>query len=704
MQFHTLISNELGLHAGSVHNVIQLIQEGATTPFIARYRKEKTNGMDEVQIEMVKQSLHKLNEISKRKTTILETIASLDKLTPALKQAIENCWNSIDLEDLYFPYKPKRRTKATIAREKGLEPLAHWLMTEPNILPYQEAQKYIRADIANTEEALAGARDIIADIINDDPQARNTVRRLFEKHAVITTKVAKSKSEEGAKYSDYFKFSEPIHRCPSHRILAILRASEEGFIKLKIAPNEEQCIRQLNQLYVRKNTPCSQQIRMAVGDAYERLIAPSLENETKHLLKSKADDEAIRVFASNAQQLLLSSPLGSKRILALDPGYRSGCKLVCLNEEGDLVYDSVIYPHEPQMQHKASAQEIMHLVKQYDIEAIAIGNGTAGRETELFVQSLGLPSSVELFMVNENGASVYSASAVAREEFPDKDITVRGAVSIGRRLADPLAELVKIDPKSIGVGQYQHDVDQNKLQQSLETVVERCVNQVGVNINTASKSLLSYVSGLNATVAQNIVEYRSKNGAFQSRQDLKKIPRLGEKTFEQCAAFIRIPHAKNPLDNSAVHPESYDIVAQMAKDLNCQIADLMRDDTTRNRVQPERYVSDKAGLPTIQDILSELKKPGRDPREKLEAFRFAPIQSVEDLHIGMIVPGIVTNITKFSCFVDIGVKRDGMVHISQMADKYITDPNEVVKIQQHVTVKVTDIDLVRKRIGLSMKL
>ncbi len=702
MQFSSLIAKELGWSEASVYATIQLIEEGATTPFIARYRKERTHGLDETQIEAIRKKLIHYVELDKRKKSILETIESQGRLTPELRRQIETSWDSAAIEDIYLPYKPKRRTKATVAREKGLEPLAVWLMQEQALAPEQEARRYVHADVSTPEEALSGARDIIADLVSEDVRARNTVRRHFQRHAVVSSKVVKSKKEDGAKYSDYFQFSEPINRCPSHRVLALMRGEDEGILKLNIAPESDPVVRQLKEQFVRKKTPSSKHVAQAVEDAYDRLLAPSMETEIRRMIKAKADEEAISVFASNAQQLLLAPPLGMKRILAIDPGFRTGCKVVCLDASGDLLHDTVIYPHEPQLQTEQAGRTIRHLVDTYSIEAIAIGDGTAGRETERFVQRLGLDAGIEVYAVNENGASIYSASEVAREEFPNHDITVRGAVSIGRRLADPLAELVKIDPKSIGVGQYQHDVDQELLQTGLDTVVEHCVNKVGVNVNTASKSLLTYVSGLNASVAQNIVAYRSKNGAFASRQTLKKVPRLGDKTFEQCAAFLRIPEATHPLDNSAVHPESYPIVERMAKDLRCTIADLMRDEKLRKQIVPERYITPEAGLPTIHDILSELAKPGRDPRGPLETFQFADIARVDDVQEGMVVPGIVTNITKFGCFVDIGVKQDGMIHISQLADRYVADPQDVVQLRQHVQVKVLEVDRVRKRIGLKL--
>jgi len=701
--FIAIIAQQLGIQARQVAATIKLLNEGSTVPFISRYRKELTQALDEVHIENIRLLNLKYTELVKRKLTIIDTIKEQGKLTPALEKSIVDCWDTNLLEDIYLPYKPKRKTKASIAREKGLEPLALWLLKENNNSSEIEAARYLKNGVQTEDEALQGARDIIAEIVNEDPKARNLVRNQFEKHAVVYTKVAKGKEAEGSKYQDYFKYDEPLNRCPSHRLLAVFRGEEEGFLKLNIEPDEDIAVQKLEFQFIKRNNDSSYQIELAVKDAYKRLLAPSMETEFRNLAKAKADEEAIRVFAENLKQLLLSAPLGSKRILAIDPGFRSGCKVVCLNEEGKLLADDIIYPNEPQRDAQQAIAKLIFLVEKYNIEAIAIGNGTAGRETEDLVRDINFKNEPQLFMVNENGASVYSASEVARHEFPDKDATVRGAVSIGRRLADPLAELVKIDAKSIGVGQYQHDVDQNKLKQSLDVVVQSCVNQVGVNLNTASKSLLTYVSGLSAQTAQNIINFRNENGAFTSRSQLKKIPRLGEKTFEQCAAFLRIPDAKNVLDNSAVHPESYGIVEQMAKQNGCKVEDLVKNEVIRKAIKPENYITETVGLLTINDILKELAKPGRDPRETLKPFTFANVKKPEDLYEGMVLPGIVTNITKFGCFVDIGVKQDGMIHISQMADKYISDPNQVVKLQQHVQVKVLEVDLARKRIGLSMK-
>jgi uncharacterized protein len=702
-KIYSLIANVLGIPYKQVISTIQLLDEGATIPFISRYRKEATQGLDEVAIEKIKLNTEKFRELEQRKTYILGIIKEQEKLTPELESKIDGCWDSMELEDLYLPYKPKRKTRATIAKENGLEPLADWLSLETEKDVLVEASKYFNDKVKTIEDVLEGARDIIAERINEDAQARSIVRNQFERFAFIYGKVYKSKQSEAAKYSDYFEFNESLKKCPSHRLLAMFRGEDEGFLKISIAPDEDIVLDKLDELFIKRNTDSSKQISEAITDSYDRLLAPSIENEFRTLAKDRADDEAILVFAENLRQLLLSAPLGNKRILAIDPGFRSGCKVVCLNEEGALLADEIIYPHEPQLDVTGAVITINKLVDKYKIEAIAIGNGTAGRETEDVVRKIEFDRPVEIFMVNESGASIYSASEVAREEFPDKDVTVRGSVSIGRRLADPLAELVKIDPKSIGVGQYQHDVHQVKLKRSLDSIVESCVNTVGVNLNLASKSLLTYVSGLGPAIAQNIVTYRNENGAFKSRAQLKKVSRLGDKAFEQCAGFLRIPNAKNILDNSAVHPESYGIVEQMAKDLSCAVADLISNESLRKQIDPKKYVTEKAGLPTINDILKELAKPGRDPREQIKAFEFANVKKMDDLTEGMILPGIVTNITKFGCFVDVGVKQDGMVHISQLANKFVNDPNEVVKLQQQVQVKVMEVDLARKRISLSMK-
>ena len=703
-EYVSVIAREVNISLKQVEVTINLFDEGCTTPFIARYRKEATGALDEVQVEAIRLLKIKLTELIKRKSAIIKVIEEQGQLNNLLSQKINDCWDINLLEDIYLPYKPKRKTKASVAREKGLEPLALWLMKETNFDVINEARRYLKNGVENVDDALQGARDIVADIINEDLNARTLLRNQFQKFALVYTKVAKFKEIEGSKYRDYFNFQESLTRIPSHRLLAVFRGEEEGFLKLNIEPDEEIAIQKLSYQFKKRNSPSSTHLDLAIKDAYKRLLAPAMENECRHLAKAKADEEAIKVFAANLRQLLLAAPLGSKRILAIDPGFKSGCKLVCLNEEGSLLADEIIYPHEPQKATVQAQQRVLHLVNQFKVEAIAIGNGTAGRETEDFINTISFEKNLEVYMINENGASIYSASAIAREEFPDKDLTVRGAVSIGRRLADPLAELVKIDAKSIGVGQYQHDVDQQKLKESLDTVVQSCVNLVGVNLNTASKSLLTYVSGLNEQTAQNIINYRNENGAFVSRNELKKVPRLGAKTYEQCAAFLRITGAKNILDSTAVHPESYGVVEKMAKANTCTINDLVAQENIRKQIKAESFVDSNIGLFTIQDILKELDKPGRDPREQIKAFKFAEVKKPEELFIGMVLPGLVTNITKFGCFVDIGVKQDGLVHVSQMADRYITDPNTIVKLQQQVMVKVVELDLERKRIALSMKL
>jgi uncharacterized protein len=631
------------------------------------------------------------------------TIEEQGKLTDELRRRIEECYEFSTLEDIYLPYKPKRKTKATVARELGLEPLAEWLMKEPAGEIEGYAERFVNDGVESAEKALSGARDIIAEWVNENEKARETVRYHFQRYGLFSSKSVKSKEAEGVKFKDYFDFSESLHKCPSHRILALFRGEEEGFLRISVGPDEEEVVDQLNRRLIKTRNAASEQIAIAVKDSYKRLLGPSIETEFRAALKERADQEAIRVFAENLKQLLLTAPLGHKRILALDPGFRTGCKVVCLNEEGKLLHDTVIYPHEPQQELSKSRDVIVKLVNQFNIQCIAVGNGTAGRETESFVKGLSELQGMEVYMVNESGASIYSASDVAREEFPDKDVTVRGAVSIGRRLADPLAELVKIDPKSIGVGQYQHDVDQNKLKESLDAVVLNCVNNVGVNVNTASKSLLTYVSGLGPQLAQNIVKYRDENGPFKSRKELKKVPRLGEKAFEQCAGFLRIPNAKNVLDNSAVHPESYDIVERMAADLSTSVDSLVADVKLRTKIDGKKYVSEKAGAYTIEDILKELDKPGRDPRGELKSFSFSSARKPEELITGSVVPGIVTNITAFGCFVDIGVKQEGLVHVSHLANRFVKDPNEVVKLGQQVMVKVMEVDMMRKRIGLSIK-
>ena len=697
-----IIAAELNISNNQVQAVIKLIDDGSTTPFIARYRKELTQSLNEVQIENIRKLYNKYAELENRKEFILDTIKSQLKLTPALESQILQTWDASILEDLYLPFKPKRKTRATMAKEKGLEPLAYWLMKEYPLDPFIEAKKYKHKEVPTEDLALSGARDIIADLINENATARSIVRDQYEKYSILFSEVIKGKEQEGHQYKDYFHYEEKRNHCPSHRLLAMVRGESEGYLKLSIEPDIEKCIQKLEYLLIKKNNASSEQCRLALRDAYKRLLSPSIETEIRHSSKIKADEAAIQIFADNLKQLLLAPPLGHQRILAIDPGFKSGCKIVCLDEQGMLLHDEVIYPMEPQNQTHHSAQRIHFLIKSYGIQAIAIGNGTAGRETEMWIKSLSIVD-VSIYMVNENGASVYSASEIAREEFPDKDLTVRGAVSIGRRLADPLAELVKIDAKSIGVGQYQHDVDQSKLKASLDTVVVNAVNQVGVNLNTASKSLLTYVSGLNEKTAQNIIEYRNQYGAFKSRMQLKKVPRLGEKTFEQCAGFLRIPNGENVLDNSSVHPESYDIVSRMADSQHCSIVELMTHAHLRQNISPEKFITNQAGLPTVLDILDELSKPGRDPRKKLIPFTFSDIKKPEELKPGMILPGIVTNITQFGCFVDIGVKQDGMVHISELAETFITDPNTIVRLQQAVKVRVLNVDLSRKRISLSMK-
>lgn len=705
--FFDRIARALKLPVHRVENTLKLLEGGATIPFISRYRKEATGGLDEVQIGDIKAQYDKLCELAKRKETILSTLKEQNNLTPELQQRIDNCWESTELEDIYLPFKPKRKTRAEMARQKGLEPLAVLLMMQrENNLP-AKVRSFVKGEVKDEEDALKGARDIIAEQVSEDEQARNLIRSQFTRQAVITAKVAKGKEKEeaAAKYRDYFDFSEPLKRCTSHRMLALLRGEAEGILKVSIAPAEDDlCTERLQRQFVRGNNACSQQVAEAVADAYKRLLKPAIETEFFGSSKEKADEEAIRVFAGNLRQLLLAAPLGQKRVMGIDPGFRTGCKVVCLDAQGALLHNEAIYPHPPKSEYQQAARKLVKLVEQYKIEAIAIGNGTASRETEQFVTSQRYDREVQVFVVSEDGASIYSASKTAREEFPEYDVTVRGAVSIGRRLMDPLAELVKIDAKSIGVGQYQHDVDQTKLKASLDQTVESCVNLVGVNVNTASKHLLTYVSGLGPVLAQNIVDYRTQNGAFHSRRELLKVPRMGAKAFEQCAGFLRISGAENPLDNSAVHPESYPIVEKMAKDLKCTVTDLINRKELRSRIQIEKYVTDTVGLPTLTDIMQELDKPGRDPRQQIEVFQFDPnVRTIDDLKEGMELPGIVTNITNFGCFVDIGIKENGLVHVSQLADKFVSDPTTVVSIHQHVRVKVLSIDHERKRIQLTMK-
>ncbi|MCE5205538.1 MAG: RNA-binding transcriptional accessory protein [Porphyromonadaceae bacterium] len=701
---HSLISRTLNLPLKSVENTVRLLEEGATIPFISRYRKETTGGLDEVQTENIKMWYEKYQELVKRKEFILKTISEQEKLTPELNEKINGCWDSTDLEDIYLPFKPKRQTRAEIARKNGLEPLAKWLMAQQYAPVETKAAQFVNEQVADVEAALKGARDIIAEWVNEDANARQLIRNIFSHDAILISKVMKEKEQEGEKYADYFDFSTPLARCPSHRILAIRRGEAEGFLRVSISPDDEKCLDKLVPRYAKKDVPAADQVEEAVTDAYKRLLKPSIETEFASLSKEKADEAAIAVFAENLRQLLLSPPLGQQRILAIDPGFRTGCKLVCLNEQGDLLHNETIYPHPPQNEFTKAAGKVVKLVSTYRIDAIAIGNGTASRETERFISSLRYEKEVKVFVVSENGASVYSASKTAREEFPEYDVTVRGAVSIGRRLSDPLAELVKIDPKSIGVGQYQHDVDQTKLKHSLDRTVESCVNLVGVNLNTASRHLLTYVSGLGETLAQNIVDWRTENGPFRSRKELKKVPRLGVKAFEQCAGFLRIPDAENPLDNSAVHPESYPIVEKMARDLHCSVKELIRNKPLISTIDINSYKTEDAGIETLNDILQELEKPGRDPRSTVQILEFdSNVHTIHDLKEGMKLPGIITNITNFGCFVDIGIKENGLVHISELADRFVSDPTEVVSLHQHVEVTVLSVDMERKRIALSLK-
>ena len=716
--FTQLISNELHLPEHGVENTLKLLDEGCTIPFISRYRKERTGGLDEVQITAISNRMEQLQEIAKRKDTIVKTIKEQEKMTPELERRIKECWDSTVLEDIYLPFKPKRRTRAQVAREQGLEPLAAILLMQREPHPKEAAKRFVVGDVADVAAALQGAQDIIAEQISEDERYRNTVRSTFRREAFIESKVVKAKkdSDEAQKYSDYFDWKEPLKRCSSHRLLAMRRGESEGILRLHLTIDDEETVRRL-----KRNLPpapfnnsnnCRRLLEEAVEDGYKRLLQPSIETEFATLSKQRADEEAIRVFAENLRQLLLSAPLGQKRVMGIDPGFRTGCKVVCLDAQGNLLHHEAIFPHPPVNHRMQATMHVQDMLKKYSIEAIAIGNGTASRETKEFVEDclkslpspLGEGSGVRLFVVSEDGASVYSASKVARDEFPDEDVTVRGAVSIGRRLMDPLAELVKIDPKSIGVGQYQHDVDQSKLKHTLDQTVESCVNLVGVNLNTASQHLLTYVSGLGPVLAQNIVTYRKEHGAFTSRAELKKVPRLGPAAFQQCAGFLRISGGKNPLDNSAVHPESYHVVEQMAKDCHCSVADLINNKGTRESIDIKKYVSDEVGLPTLTDIMKELEKPGRDPRQQMEEFEFdSSVQTVEDLREGMELPGIVTNITNFGAFVDIGVHQDGLVHVSQMADRYVSDPTQVVRLHQHVRVRVIAVDLRRQRISLSMK-
>lgn len=699
-----LIAKALQLPLSQIRNTIGLLESGATIPFISRYRKEMTGGLNEVQITDVKNWLDKLTELKARKDTILNALEKQEKLTPELKARIESSWDSNEIEDIYLPYKPKRVTRAEMARKKGLEPLAKLIAAQKEPFLSGRVPAFVQGEVKDEEDALSGARDIIAEWVNENERTRNQVRFAF-RQAVISAKVIKGKEEDGAKYRNYFQFEEKLSRCQSHRLLAVRRGEEEGFLRVSIAPaDDDACLESLYRQYKRNNGACWEQFQLAIDDAYKRLLKPSIESEFAKSSKLKADEEAIRVFADNLRQLLLAPPLGQKRVLGIDPGYRTGCKVVCLDAQGNLLHNETIYPHPPKNERKKAEIKIQHLVEAYNIDAISIGNGTASRETEEFITNIRYTKPVKVFVVSEDGASVYSASAVARAEFPEYDVTVRGAVSIGRRLMDPLAELVKIDPKSIGVGQYQHAVDQALLKKSLDQTVESCVNLVGVNVNTASKELLTYISGLGPVLAQNIVQYRAENGPFDSRKDLKKVSRLGEKAFEQCAGFLRIPNGSNPLDNSAVHPESYPVVEKMAADLHCTVGELMKRKELKQQIRLEQYQTDQIGMPTLQDIMKELDKPGRDPRSEIQEFSFNPdIHTIDDLQEGMILPGIVTNITNFGCFVDVGIKENGLVHISELADRFVSNPADVVSIHQHVQVRVLSIDTTRKRVQLSMK-
>ena len=703
LKFISLIALSLQLSEKQIRNAIQLFNEGATIPFISRYRKEMTDGMDEVQLGDTKEQYDKLCELAKRKFAVLKSIEEQNKLTPDLKARIDNCWNITELEDIYLPYRPKRRTRAEIARERGLEPLATGLMKQQSNDVKKMALSFVKGDVVDTEDALKGARDIIAEWINENETARNAIRSVFRREATISSKLIKGKDEEAQKYRDYFEMSEKLARCSSHRLLAMRRGETEGFLRVNISPEDDHCLERLDRIFVKGDTESSQQVGEAVSDAYKRLLKPSIETEFASESKAKADTEAIRVFAENLRQLLLSPPLGQKRVLGIDPGFRTGCKVVCLDAQGNLLHNETIYPHPPVNDTSQAMRKVQKMVEAYDIQAVAIGNGTAGRETEQFIQNTRFDREVKLFVVSENGASIYSASKIARDEFPEYDVTVRGAVSIGRRLMDPLAELVKIDPKSIGVGQYQHDVDQIQLKKALDQTVENAVNRVGVNLNTASKHLLIYISGLGPQLAQNIVDYRTENGAFKSRKQLMKVPKMGAKTFEQCAGFLRIPDSVQLLDNSAVHPESYGIVESMAKDLKMDIRDLIQNKELKKSLDLQKYITPAVGLPTLNDILQELEKPGRDPRSEIQVFEFDPnVKKITDLRTGMELPGIVTNITNFGAFVDIGIKENGLVHVSQMADRYISNPAEVVSVHQHVKVRIMEVDVERKRVQLKL--
>ena len=702
--FHRQIAGMLPIAEKQIAATIELLDEGATIPFISRYRKEKTGGLNEVEIENIRSCYDKLKETAKRKETIIATIEEQGQLTPELRKRIDATWDATELEDIYLPYKPKRKTRAEAARQKGLEPLATLLMLQRETQPEAQAARYVKGEVKDAEDALKGARDIIAEHVSEDERARNSIRSIFTRQATLTAKVAKGKEQEAANYRDYFDYSESLRRCSSHRLLAIRRAEAEGLLKVSISPDDDECLDRLDRQFVKGRNASSQQVAEAVKDAYKRLLKPSIETEFAAMSKEKADDEAIQVFTANLRQLLLAPPLGQKRMMGIDPGFRTGCKVVCLDAQGNLLHNENIYPHPPVSKGKEAMARLSKMIEAYQIEAIAIGNGTASRETEEFLKKMTFPRNVQIFVVSEQGASIYSASKIAREEFPDYDVTVRGAVSIARRLMDPLAELVKIDPKSIGVGQYQHDVDQTKLKKSLDQTVESCVNLVGVNLNTASSHLLTYISGLGPQLAQNIVNYRQQNGPFASRKELLKVPRMGAKAFEQCAGFLRIAGGKNPLDNTAVHPESYHIVEQMARDLGCTVDTLIADKELRRKVELKKYVTAEVGMPTLQDIMQELDKPGRDPRGTIKAFEFdSSVHTIDDLREGMELPGIVGNITNFGAFVDIGIKENGLIHLSQMADRYVSNPADILSIHQHIRVKVLGIDKERKRIQLTLK-
>lgn len=703
MEFSAIIAKNLNLREQQVGNTLRLLSDGATIPFISRYRKEMTGELNEVVIQEIQLQYEKLTELEKRKEFILKSIEEQGSLTPELKKRIQECQTPTELEDLYLPYKPKRKTRAEIAKSRGLEPLAKIIMKQMERDPETKAIAFVKGEVGSVDEALQGAKDIIAEWINENEQTRERVRKCFQHEAMISSKLIKSKEKEAEKYQNYFDLTEPLRRCSSHRLLAMRRGEKEGFLRINIAPDEENVLDRIKPYYVKGQTLSSRLVEEAVEDAYKRLLKPSIETEFANSSKEKADDEAIKVFSENLRQLLLSAPLGEKRVLAIDPGFRTGCKVVCLDDQGNLLHNETIYPHPPQNEWSKAQSKIAKLVEAYKIEAIAIGNGTAGRETENFIQSIHFDHNIQVFVVSESGASIYSASAIAREEFPDYDVTVRGAVSIGRRLMDPLSELVKIDPKSIGVGQYQHDVDQTKLKKSLDQTVINSVNLVGVNLNTASKHLLTYISGLGPQLAQNIINYRAEKGPFKNREELKKVPRLGDKAYEQCAGFLRISNAENPLDNTAVHPESYPIVQQMAKDLHCTVFDLLKDKEQRKKIDLNHYITNKVGIPTLKDILEELEKPGRDRREKIKVFEFDPsLRTIEDVKIGIEYPAIVTNITNFGVFVDLGIKINGLIHVSQLSDTFVSNPADVVSLHQQIIARVLEVDLERKRIQLKL--